>query len=144
MPLFQPTKAIARPAYYDRDAFTYAVPFTGTLAPHGVTQRITYSPPQGYAAFIENLLSSMIRVTAAAPAIYALSIWRFTPFFAGVPGPVLYVAQPSNTVYDFKSENIQNTGYMAYGDNLECVTADFSIGGTVLYNETAKFTEFLF
>lgn len=143
MPLWQPTKSLARPAYYDRDPVPVYGAVNATFAPHGVTQRASYTPPTDYAAFIEFIQYTHIRTAAAAPAASSNLYWDFLPFYGGTVR-VLWSYFLDNTVNLVKTGQIDGYGYMAYGDTLQLFTQDASTGGTMSYQSSMKGTEFLY
>ena len=58
--------AVARPNYYDRGATSVIGTYeSANIAPHGATERWTYTVAAGYRLLIENLLLSNYRATTA-------------------------------------------------------------------------------
>lgn len=143
MPLWQPANAIARPAYYDRDAIPISMQYNQIIAPAASTVRATYSPPFGYAAFIEVSTMLILRFTAAAPASQANDQLRLNPFYGGVVIVAINLLN-SNVIGDQRQAVITSYGYMAYGDVMDAVTFDGSVGGTMQHGVFMKGTEFLY
>jgi hypothetical protein len=143
MPLWQPSKALARPDYYDRDAIPQFITYQNTVAPHGLTVRASYSPAFPFAAFIENMVARMTRVTAAAPAASMNLYADFVPFFGGT-ARIFWLFTVDNTLFAGYTFNGNSFGYMAYGDTLTLSTGDASTGGTVSFLASEKGTEFLY
>ena len=143
MPLWQPMDAIARPAYYDRDAIPVFMNYNASVGPHGSTLRASYTPPFAYAAFIESLYMLGMRSGAAAPVGFTDASFRLTPFYGGTV-IVSYLIWNNNTLYFQEKMALTSYGYMAYGDVIDFRTSDGSTGGTTIYALAMKGTEFLF
>lgn len=143
MPLWQPTTAVARPAYFDRDPIPVNPSFYGIIPPHGFTTQATYTPAFGYAAFIEEMVLTVVRTNVAAPAGVVNDWIIFLPFFGGYMYPV-FLYDVLATAFDSRQLNVSSFGYMAYGDTLAINTSDVSTGGFMLHNLAVKGTEFLY
>lgn len=143
MPLWQPSNAIARPAYYDRDPIPAIANYADQIPPAGSTVRASYIPPNGYAAFIEAMFLFTYRgVVAAAPSIVQFYV-NFRPFTGGVYR-VAQVQQNTNVLFEDKTLVSGNFGYMAFGDQIDLITFDGSTGGQQAFGGTVKGTEFLY
>lgn len=143
MPLWQPSKTLARPQYYDRDPVPVAASYLATVAPHGSTIRASYSTAYPYAAFIESLIVDIIRVTAAAAVGPVSGHWEFLPFSGGTYR-LQWVYFVDNTLQVQRAQEGNSFGYMAFGDTIQFVTVDGSTGGTNFYLGSMKGTEFYY
>lgn len=143
MPLWQPANAIARPAYYDRDAIPVTMEYNQIVAPHAAVVRVSYSPPGGYAAFVEVVTMLLLRSSAAGAANPANDQVRLNPFYGGVVIVAINFMQ-SNVISDQRTAIVTSYGYMAYGDVLDGLTYDSSVGGTMQHAIFMKGTEFLY
>lgn len=143
MPLWQPMDAIARPAYYDRAPIPIIVQYSGVVAPHAPTTRASYTPPDGFANFLETMYLFERRQTAAAPGSSVVSYVELLPFYGG-SGVILQNYFESGLVALQPATMLSNYGYIAYGDTIRLVTFDSSIGGSIQYQLALKGTEFLY
>ena len=136
--------AVARPAYYDRNATAVNLAFTSTEAPHAATTRFTVTVASGKKLFMEVLSLAVYRATAASSAgnyITSLSSYDGTT--------------ESNLLYDITYNNttlagggplqrlVVGTSVTVYaGQLIYAVTSDNSTGGTVRYILAGKGTQF--
>lgn len=143
MPLWQPSKAVARPVYYDREPAPVIEVYGANLAAHGVTQRITYGPADGFAAFIEVVMFDMICVgfAVAGQAYVAASL---TPYYGGGARQFdalnLYVSALGVHVH----ESLPYFGYMAFGDSIAISTFSNAGASAVGFNLGVKGTDFIY
>lgn len=143
MPIWQPSKVLARPTYFDRDPVMVASTYSATVAPHGQTARVTYTPPVNRAAFIEILFLFTYKSTAAGAPGLVQATALFTP--DGGAGVVVARAQTDSNVIGLASlVQFTSFGYMQGGDTMTILTIDPSTGGTQSFTTTVKGTEFLY
>lgn len=143
MPLWQPQSAVARPAYYDREPAPVTCAYSATHIPHGGTVRATYSPPVGFAAFMETGTVLIRRAAVAAPAQAAAFEVDYLPSGGGSV-IVAFLPFILNVVGDNAILPTGVFGYMAFGDTIQLLTFDFSVGGSLQFTGAIKGTEFLF
>lgn len=128
--------------WYDRNPVHIARNYAASgVAPHGSTQRWTYTVPAGKKAFIEHTVLHAFRNTAAAPVGEVNLAIVVTPAAAAA---VEYTIRRffNNTVgAEIQSEASQG-GILLAGDAIEARTSDASTGGSMAYNINAKMTEF--
>lgn len=132
----------ARPAPIDRN-HTNQTKYsnTGAIAPHGGTTRWTYTVAAGKKATIQDLLSSIIRSSAAAPVGAAFNEYDYTPS-GGALAIVSLRYMNTNGVNDNTDIHLTNLGDMDAGDTLAALDADASTGGTVTFVKSAKIFEY--
>lgn len=132
--------AVARPAYYDRNAASVTAEYVGTVGPHAGTNRFTYTVASGKKLITEFAYSSMYRATVAAPvgqysAIVFAQVGANTPRFA-------YIDSVKNTVDATQQTTTAGAITIYAGESLNGYTSDASTGGTVSYILQAKGTLF--
>ena len=128
--------AVGRPAYYDRQSSSTVILYSGTLAPHSLTTRVTSTIPAAQKYMVEFANGYTGRVTA------------FT--VTGNSGVLVYVTGVSliniygtlatttaSTVAQQAVNMVVVGGEVIYG-----ATQDSSIGGTVFYDLNIKSTAF--
>lgn len=136
------SQTAARPTYYDRNpANQTKYNNTGAVAPHGATQRWTYTVPAGKKAFIEQIMTSIIRSTVAAPVGTTLNEVDLIPNGGGVNILSLRYMN-TNGVNDNTDLHLTNLGEINAGDQINALDVDTSTGGTVTFVKTAKIQEF--
>lgn len=144
MPLWQPSKVLARPAYYDRVPETVQGGYNAGLAPHGLTQRVIYSPPYQRSAFVETIVLFMLRIgSTATPGLSGLW-WHLVPASGGGGHKVSYVGILDGNVGASIQQMVTSLGYLAYNDTLYAFTQDQSVGGTMYYDTAFKGIEFTY
>lgn len=132
----------SRPLYYDRTMVSRTSYYSsGAIAPHGITERWTYTVPTGKKAFVQSLLAVAQRITAAAPVSQYAALVTVTPN-GGTLARVLLALLLTNNVGDSAREHYGASGALAAGDVLASSTVDLSTGGTVDYNLSAWYIEF--
>lgn len=136
------TQQVARPQYYDRNPSNKTkYNNSGAVAPHGSAGRWSYTVAVGKKAFIETLMFSILRNTAAAPAGQALCEVDYTP--NGGSLTILGLKQlNTNGALDNTDVHLAVLGMMGAGDILAASDADASTGGTMTFIQTAKIQEF--
>lgn len=123
--------AVARPAYYDRNAASIANIYLQTVAPHASTARWTYTVASGKKLQLENTTIRVIRITAATVAgTYATEV---TLTIGASTYLVTQSYQTSNVANftDFRTDQTVMTLYA--GEIITGATIDTSTGGTVQY-----------
>ena len=143
MRLFTTTE-VARPAYNDRQPIPILANYLASgVAPHAMTVRASYTPPDGYAAFIESIVLQVIRQSAAGVLSYSEAFIYFLPYYGGTY-QLLPCTLFNNTVAQYAQQSLTSYGYMAFGDTLQIKTQDTSTGGFCAYSGLIKGTEFLY
>lgn len=131
-----------RPQWYDRNPLTIGLAYLANgIAPHGQTQRVTYTAPALRKAILEASTGSALRETVAAPA----ALVRVT--LAGTYDAATIAYQPfvqflSNIVGDQAGYSTSQQALMNPGNNFRGFTEDTSTGGTIAYCVSAKITEY--
>jgi hypothetical protein len=136
--------AVARPAYYDRNATATNLAFASTEAPHTTTTRFTVTVAAGKKLFMEVLSLAVYRASIATSAgNYITSISSYDG------------TTESNLLYDITYNNLSLAGggplqRLVVGTNVTvyagqliyATTSDNSTGGQVRYILAAKGTTF--
>jgi len=131
----------SRPAWYDRNPKTVSEGYKGTLTPHGVTKRLTYTCPTDRKAMVEVLQCQTTRVTAAAPAGLSDSIWWIVP--AGGSGDWILRSQIyTNNVGDNSDQAVGASLMLQKDDTIYGESSDVSTGGSCVHCFSYKITEF--
>lgn len=143
MPRWYAGSDTARRIYYDRDPIPIYAAYGGTVGPHGLAVRASYTPPIGYAAFIEVISFLNVRHVLATTPVFSTTELKFYPFYGGVV-PISIQLFPNNVTYQSMALQLTGYGYLAYGDVLEIATQNLDAGGTVQFQATLKGTEFLY
>jgi hypothetical protein len=133
---------IGRPAWYDRNPVTtFKSYYEGNVAPHGLTERWTYTVPSGKKALVELIAIWMNRTAAPTTLGRAEARLLFFPS-GGSETPLVYSVLYDSNVGAEKNVNIGQSSIMLQGDKIRATTYDGSIGGNVSYLVLAKITEF--
>ena len=134
--------AVARPAYYDRNASSLSGQYVGSaVAPHGGTVRFTTTVAAGKKLFLEVGHVYLSRQTAATVAgVYDAAIY----ITAGGNSPrYVYTASKDNTVQPAPTfATITGTTTLYAGEVLEAQTSDGSTLGVINYVVQYKATSF--
>lgn len=121
----------ARPEAWDRNPSTQGNTYSANgVAPHALTNRISYTAPAGKKARLMHSCMTMLRVTAAAP----VGKWEcnVTPFnSAAVIFTAMSRASLGNVVGDSIFQNVGLCGMILPGDSIRGQTGDASTGGTI-------------
>jgi len=134
--------AVARPAYYDRNASSVIQTDLAVYAPHTATVRVTYTVAAGKKMFIETSSTLLQNSTAPTVAGLATSIVRLQNVALQFTDPIRSDTLTSavlTTIYD-KSLTGQTTLYA--GEQALLITANSSTGGTVTHLCAFKATLF--
>ena len=133
----------ARPAWYDRNPKVRVATYSAAgVAPHGVTQRISYNCPVDRIALIEMLNGWVARKTAATTAGVAGIWWSLQPSGEAEGGLFNSVNFVSNDVGVGGIGALGVTVTLFSGDVIRGSTRDTSTLGTCDYSMTHKITEF--
>lgn len=143
MPRWYPTRELARPVYYDRDAVPVYANVNATFTPAGATVRASYSPAYPFAAFMETIYLSIRRDAAASAALFDQAFVNFYPYYGGNTR-IVTVERWDNVLNVVDKAVVTSYGYMAYGDSLQIYTYSGSIGGSVAIFASIKGTEFYY
>jgi len=132
--------AVARPAYYDRNASSYlGVYDTGGVAPHGATTRITITLAANRKLLVEAVVFTLTKAAVSAPVSEA-AIYSYVVGSTAVP--LTRVASSSN-VTNTVVTNQSNASFTVFGgETYQIGTYDGSTGGTNNYVAGAKGTQF--
>jgi len=136
------TPAVARAAWYDRNPTNYAYAYFGIVAPHGATQRISYTVPSGKKAIVELLETYIKRVTAATAPDTAQAYWQGTLTGATNLLQNVELLSIENTPAQGMSKNMGATITVNAGEFLTLYTVDASTGGTIRYGSSIKLSVF--
>lgn len=132
--------AVARPAYYDRNAVaTYSTYTSSGIAPHTYTVRWTYTVAAGKKAIME---FATILLSTQTPATVNGSREGYLRVISPATASLLYVVHTSNTSGSISIviNPTQPTFYAA--DSITGNTFDSGTGGTVYYDMSGKFTAY--
>ncbi len=132
--------AVARPAYYDRNATGTFLSFAGIVAPHAATVRFTTTVAAGKKSYIELAHSYADRQTVAAPGFNSVSWTRV--FNGAVYASVIFVRVDQNAVGPMFDRVVTGSTTLYAGEVFESVTIDGSTGGTINWYVSAKLTSF--
>jgi len=133
--------AVARPAYYDRNATTGVFSYdAANIAPHSLTTRWTTTVAAGKKAFVESGTARLIRYTAATLAGQANVQIQVTSGATQIDlfNCFLY----SNTVNTLVTGSVPTQVTLYAGETLAATTADASTGGTTYIGMFGKTTTF--
>ena len=133
--------AVARPAYYDRNASSDSGQYVATVTPHGGTVRFTTTVAAGKKLFLEVGHCSLSRQTAATVVGTFDAVIYITT--GGNSPRYVYVASKDNTVQPAPTTaTITGTTTLYAGEVLESQTSDGSTGGSVAFIIQYKATSF--
>lgn len=128
--------------YWDRSPNSRLLPYVAAgVAPHGATQRQTMLPGAGTMGMVE-LIHLHVRRASAATTVGPVRAWARLDADGRTDIPIATARLETNGVGDHQSVDIP-AGLLLIGlDQLELVTQDDSVGGTVDYELSVKYTEF--
>jgi len=133
--------AVARPAYYDRNAASVVQVVDSSYTPHGQTNRGTYTVAAGKKANLES--ASIFLLTEAAPTVAARAIATIYILVSAVPCYVVRLdGTAGSTLNTARSAGLNGSPTIYPGEQLLFLTLDQSTGGTIGYNLNAKMTLF--
>lgn len=128
--------AVARPAYYDRNATASTSSYSAAPAPAGDVTRWSVTVASGKKILVEASYCSVTR--QSAPTVGAL--YYATVFCSGI---IINSIADTSTVVGTTQSRIVTGMITAYpGDVIYGLTSDSSTGGTVFFNVQYKGTQF--
>ena len=116
--------AVARPAYYDRNAASVSGNYGATVGPHAATTRFTYTVPSGKKCVVEAVYAHILRQTAAT-ALGIVQLYSGTNTVRSVN-----LAAYNNTVYSYYPDKATTQLTVYGGASFTAVSADAGTGGT--------------
>ena len=132
--------AVARPAYYDRNASSTIGAYVATVAAHGNVVRWTVTVASGKKLLIEGGLCTHWQVTAPTTAGARFGLIRIT---SGTDIFDLAFANAQSSTLNLQFSDKANTIATVYAaENVAGTTGDASTGGTVFYDVGIKGTTF--
>jgi hypothetical protein len=133
--------AVARPAYYDRNAAGFISNYVASAAPHSETNRVTVTVAAGKKHAVEIIGATILRDAAAAVLGYAAVRAYITPS-GGAAMRFLELPLYNNTVFSSNSLFIPPTVTQYPGDVLLLQTIDGSTTGSITFSCAYKATIF--
>jgi len=129
--------AVARPAYYDRNATSVTNSIAGfSSGPHSTTSRWSTTVPAGKKILIESVFLFMYRVSA--PTVNGL-----TGYFIAVDAPVLATCNIiSSLVLAYSTNNLFGNATAYGGSSIAAYSYDLCTGGSVYYDGNFRGTQF--
>lgn len=127
--------------YWDRNAAEKADTYEGTLAPHSITTRITYTVAAGKKAFVDTAFCATIRAVVATSPGDVLSKIALTPNGLGTVA-LLRANQYVNTYGENTYQNLGGSMLVLAGGVLIGQTQDTSTGGNCAFNLSYHAIEF--
>ena len=134
--------AVARPAYYDRNASSVIQTDLAVYAPHTATVRLTYTVAAGKKMFIETSSTLVQNVTAPTVAGLASAIVRIQNAAVQITDPIRSDALTSAVLTTIYNNSLTGQTTLYAGEQALLITANASTGGTVLHLEAFKATLF--
>lgn len=132
-----------KPNYFDRDAENVTIYYdAGGIEPHYITERASYTVPEGRKAIIDAIMVRCYRQSMASVLGITRLIVAYIPN-GGSPTYLYYKILYDNELYHDVVHTMTNVGVMLPGDALAFYTDDSSTGGTHLFQFTAKIFEFV-
>lgn len=134
--------AVARPAYYDRNAASVIATDQAIYAPHSGTVRSTTTVAAGKKMFIETSSTSLQNITAPTVAGVATSIVRVNATALLYTDPVRTDTLTSGVLTTLYANSITGQTTLYASEFVYLITANTSTGGTV--NHLCAFKATLF
>lgn len=133
--------AVARPAYYDRNATSVRNRYNAAVAPAGFTTRWTATVGAGKKAYVDQAVAWINTSTLPTGSGYSRAYVETTD---GTTGVVVCVAQmfTSTTAYTSDVDKATTSITLYAGFVITSLTADGSTGGTIQYLLDAQYTQF--
>lgn len=128
--------------YYDRQPVIQNFYNNNAYAPHGVTNRVTYTVPTNKGAYIEFWSLTQVRQTAATTPGQSQIYFSYFGIQSGITNAPGYSQMNTNTLFAMDRVVGGNFGLMVTGDQVFLSDGDTSTGGTVAFIESLKVTEF--
>jgi len=133
--------AVARPAYYDRNAAGFIINYSASVAPHGETNRVTVTVAAGKKHAVEIIGATILRDAAAAVLGLAAVRAYITPS-GGTTTKFLELPLYNNTVFSSSILFIPPPVTQYPGDVLLLQTVDGSTTGSITFSCVYKSTIF--
>jgi len=128
--------AVARPAYYDRNATSSYNQYSGVVGPHAETTRWTVTIAAGKKMLVEQIGITYFNVSVATVAgSYASNIFIVGQYLASQGSSVNVVATQGAL---YLTGNIT----LYAGETMYATTYNYATGGTVAHSMTYKATQF--
>ena len=134
--------AVARPAYYDRNASSVIQTELTVYAPHTATVRVTYTVAAGKKMFVETSSTLVQNVTAPTVAGISTSIVRLQNVSAQFTDPIRSDALTSAVLTTLIDKSLTGQTTLYAGEQALLITSNGSTGGTVLHLAAFKATLF--
>jgi hypothetical protein len=127
--------------YYDRNGVAECLQYyNAAIAPHGTTQRFTYTVPANTRLLVMSVSLMTCRVTAAAPVGEAVNSILVIANGSGDVFAQTYLN--NNTVGAVDRVLLSQLGWLYPGDTVECRTSDLSTGGTTRILSALQYLRF--
>lgn len=133
--------AVARPAYFDRNSASVQNAYSGTVAPHGNTERWSRTIAAGKSGFVENTFAMTLRSAVAAPAADTVCFIQCVTSDT-TSGVVTFIQHADNTLRVNRSIVLTTVGLLQAGDIIRAYSYDTSTGGTNDFYLNVKLTLF--
>ena len=133
--------AVARPAYYDRNATSSFVSYSGDVAPHGDTLRATFTTAAGKKAYIETGVVYIRQSSGASVINRSLAVLRIVSG-TDTNDVARIDSLSSATTSTSRTDKLAGQPTIYAGETLTIRTLDLSTGGTLDFNIGAKITSF--
>jgi len=131
--------AVARPAYYDRNAASFSGGYDATLAPHADTNRVSVTVAATQKVILEGVNMSTQRLTVAT----VIGLVGFYSNVASTAGFRMTDISTTNNVVNVRERQFVTLNVTIYaGESFTSNTVDSSTGGTVYYIIQYKGTTF--
>ena len=132
--------AVARPAFYDRNASGVSSSYSNDLTPHASTTRFTATCPAGKKYILEAWYLSSWRIQVATVVSAVENYMTYLTASGG--GYIIQSTYVNNTAY-YREVYTGGTSITLYPtDTLVYTTADASTGGQIRLAANVKFTVF--
>ena len=130
-----------RPQYYDRIQTNITQGYKADgIAPHGTTQRTSYTVPAGKLGYCDFIYGVLLRDSAPGSEGTARITFVYTPSGGGSTDMMTVMFKDPNVGYT-QHDGAGPFGFMQAGDVLEIKTVDQSTGGTIHYQSVFKVAE---
>ena len=118
--------------WYDRGLTSIIAEWGSTEAPHGLTQRLTYTVPAGYNFKVHTIWYYAQRMTVAAP-VGRIDFMIFFDPAATAQKSLLSIESYDNVLNAVLIDKMFHDLWFAAGDTIIVYSGDGSTGGTILY-----------
>jgi hypothetical protein len=133
--------AVARPAYYDRNATGTFLVYSAVTGPHAATTRFSSTVASGKKAFVELSHAYYDRQTVAATGLNTVA-WVRIASTTATYASLIFVRTDTATVGPLVDRVTSGQVTIYAGESIEGVTIDGSTGGTCNYYISSKITTF--